>query len=168
VRRSCLLCRPNRNNVANAGFNCAWEGIRPILRNPNEGDLWDNAFRHGSSGAERLKVEVYAIYLAYRDLRVPLRARIFAACVVGYAFSPIDLTPDFIPVLGYIDDLVLIPLSVKLALKMIPCEVMAECRERSREVMAKGKPANKIAAAVIVLVWFLLAALGVSVMIDFL
>lgn len=112
-----------------------------------------------------MKLEVYAIYLAYKDPRVPLRARVFAACVVGYAFSPIDLIPDFIPVLGYVDDLILIPLGVKLALKMIPCEVMADCRERSREVMAKGKPVNKIAAAFIILVWLLLAALGISVMI---
>jgi uncharacterized membrane protein YkvA (DUF1232 family) len=117
--------------------------------------------------ARRLKVEVYAIYLAYKDPRVPLKARIFAACVVGYAFSPIDLVPDFIPVLGYLDDLVLIPLGVKLALKMIPCEVMADCRERSREVMARGKPVNRIAAAVIVIIWSFLAALGVGAMMIF-
>ncbi|HEY3341527.1 MAG TPA: YkvA family protein, partial [Anaerolineae bacterium] len=59
---------------------------------------------------KRLKVEVYALYLAYRDPRVPLHARVFAACVVGYAFSPIDLIPDFIPVIGYLDDLIIVPL----------------------------------------------------------
>src|SRR3712207_172937 len=78
--------------------------------------------------AGRLKAELYALYLAYRDPRVPLHARVFAACVVGYAFSPIDLIPDPIPVLGYLDDLVLIPLGVYLAVRMIPPHVLAECR----------------------------------------
>jgi uncharacterized membrane protein YkvA (DUF1232 family) len=75
---------------------------------------------------KRLKVEVYALYLAYRDPRVPLHARIFAACVVGYAFSPIDLIPDFIPVIGYLDDLIIVPLGILIALRMIPADVMAE------------------------------------------
>ena len=62
---------------------------------------------HWKQQAKKLKVETYALYLAYRDPRVPLPARIFAACVVGYAFSPIDLIPDFIPILGYLDDLII-------------------------------------------------------------
>jgi uncharacterized membrane protein YkvA (DUF1232 family) len=111
--------------------------------------------------AKRLKVEVYALYLAYRDPRVPLHARIFAACVVGYAFSPIDLIPDFIPVLGYLDDLILIPLGVLLALRMIPAEVMAECRVQAQEVMQQGKPVNRTAAIVIIGVWLLIVALVV-------
>ena len=115
--------------------------------------------------AKRLKVEVYAIYLAYRDPRVPLHARIFAACVVGYAFSPIDLIPDFIPILGYLDDLVLIPLGIWFALKMIPTEVMAECRARAQEVMKQGKPINRAAAAVIIGIWLLLAALAVALVV---
>jgi uncharacterized membrane protein YkvA (DUF1232 family) len=118
--------------------------------------------------AKRLKIEVYAIYLAYKDPRVPLHARIFAACVVGYAFSPIDLIPDPIPILGYLDDLVLIPLGVVLALKMIPKDVMAECREKAREIMAQGKPVNKVAAAVIIAIWGFLAALCVFAMLRIL
>jgi uncharacterized membrane protein YkvA (DUF1232 family) len=110
--------------------------------------------------ARALKLEVYALYLAYRDPRVPLHARLFAACVVAYAFSPIDLIPDFIPVLGYLDDLILVPLGVLLALKMIPAPVMAECRVKAQEALSQGKPVNKLAAAVIVLVWLGLAALG--------
>ena len=102
------------------------------------------------------------MYLAYRDPRVKWAARVFAACVVGYAFSPIDLVPDFIPVLGYLDDLVLIPLGVALALRMIPPEVMADCREKARAAMSSGKPRNWIAAAVIVAIWLLLAALGIA------
>jgi uncharacterized membrane protein YkvA (DUF1232 family) len=109
--------------------------------------------------ARQLKIEVYAIWLAYKDPRVPLYARLFAACVVGYAFSPIDLIPDFIPVLGYVDDLILIPLGVTLALKMIPPSVMAECREKAQDVMShQGKPVNRTAAVVIIAIWLLLAA----------
>ena len=111
--------------------------------------------------ARELQAEVYAMYLAYKDPRVPWYARVFAACVVGYAFSPIDLIPDPIPILGYLDDLVLIPLGVTLAVKMIPPAVLAECRERAREVMKEGQPVNRAAAVVIVVIWVLLAALAV-------
>ncbi|MFN8472962.1 MAG: YkvA family protein [Anaerolineae bacterium] len=111
--------------------------------------------------ARRLKVEVYALYLAYRDPRVPWYARVFALCVVGYAFSPIDLIPDPIPVLGYLDDLVIVPLGVVLALKMIPAEVMAECRAQAQEVMRQGKPVNRVAAVVIAAIWVALAALAI-------
>jgi uncharacterized membrane protein YkvA (DUF1232 family) len=109
--------------------------------------------------ARRFKMETYAIYLAYRDPRVPWYARVFAACVVGYAFSPIDLIPDFIPVLGYLDDLVLVPAGIAIALRMIPPPVMAECREKARQAIAQGKPINRAAAAAIVAIWLLLAAL---------
>ena len=112
--------------------------------------------------ARGLKTEVYALYLAYRDPRVPWYARLLAACVVGYAFSPIDLIPDPIPVLGYLDDLVLVPLGVTLALRLIPAEVMAENRAKAREVMRQGKPVNRVAAVVIVVVWLLLGALVVA------
>jgi len=111
--------------------------------------------------ARELKTEVYAIYLAYKDPRVPLYARIFAACVVGYALSPIDLIPDPIPILGYLDDLVLIPLGVALAIKMIPPIVLAECRDKSREVMKQGKPVNRIVAVIIITIWLLLAILAI-------
>ena len=111
------------------------------------------------SWARRLKVEVYALYLAYKDPRVPWYARVFAAVVVGYAFSPIDLIPDPVPVLGYLDDLILIPLGIALAIKMIPPPVLAECREKARN--AKDRPVSKVAAVVVVVVWFTLAALAV-------
>lgn len=115
--------------------------------------------------ARQLKTETYAIYLAYKDPRVPWYARLFAACVVGYAFSPIDLIPDFVPVLGYLDDLVLVPLGIALALKMIPAAVMTECRENARELMAQGKPVNRTAAVIIVAIWLLLAALAIALVI---
>jgi len=115
--------------------------------------------------ARALKVETYAIWLAYKDPRVPWYARVFAACVVGYAFSPIDLIPDPIPVLGYLDDLVLVPLGIALALKMIPPEVMAECREKAEAAMREGKPTNWKAAAAIVTLWVLTALLVIAVMV---
>ena len=111
------------------------------------------------SWARRLKVEVYALYLAYKDPRVSWYARIFAAVVVGYAFSPIDLIPDVVPVLGYLDDLILVPLGVALAIKMIPPHVLAECREKARD--AKDRPVNKVAAVVVIIVWIALAALAI-------
>ena len=118
--------------------------------------------------AKQLKIEIYAIYLAYKDPRVPWCARIFAACVVAYAFSPIDLIPDPIPILGYLDDLILIPLGVVLALKMIPKEVMAECRERSQEIMRQGRPVNRIAAIVIRAIWVLFASIVVGIILNYL
>ena len=112
----------------------------------------------------RLKTELYAVYLAYNDPRVPWYARVFAACVVGYAFSPIDLIPDFIPVLGYLDDLILVPLGITLAIKMIPPGVMAECRVSAQEALQQGKPTNWIAAGVIITLWLVLAVSGVVFM----
>ena len=117
--------------------------------------------------AGRLEAELYALYLAYRDPRVPLYARIFAACVVGYAFSPVDLIPDPIPVLGYLDDLVLVPLGVALALKMIPAPVLAECREEARRSIEE-RPANRAVAAIIVALWLSLAALAIYCTVRFL
>jgi uncharacterized membrane protein YkvA (DUF1232 family) len=109
--------------------------------------------------AQRLRVEIYALYLVYKDPRVPWYARAFAAVVVAYAFSPIDLIPDPIPVLGYLDDLVIIPLGVALAIKMVPPRVLAECREEARGV--EDRPVGKVAAVVVVAVWISLAALAV-------
>lgn len=105
--------------------------------------------------ARELRIQIYALYLAYRDPRVPWYARLFAACVVGYAFSPIDLIPDPIPILGYLDDLVIVPLGAALAIKLIPVAVMAECQQKSRDVMLQGKPINKTAAVLIVGIWLL-------------
>jgi uncharacterized membrane protein YkvA (DUF1232 family) len=112
--------------------------------------------------ARELQTEVYAMYLAYRDPRVPWYARIFAACVVAYAFSPIDLIPDPIPILGYLDDLVLVPLGVWLARRMIPPAVLAECRDQARDVMKQGKPVSRAAAAVIIAIWLCLAVVAVA------
>jgi uncharacterized membrane protein YkvA (DUF1232 family) len=111
--------------------------------------------------ARRLKAETYALYLAYRDPRTPWYARLLAVAVVAYAVSPIDLIPDFIPVLGYLDDLLLVPLGIALVLKLIPAPVMAECRARAREAEAHGRLDGRGAAAAIIALWLLGAALAV-------
>jgi uncharacterized membrane protein YkvA (DUF1232 family) len=106
--------------------------------------------------ARQLKKETYAIYIACKDPRVPWYARLFAGFVVAYAFSPIDLIPDVIPILGYLDDLVLVPLGIILVIKMIPPAVLAECREKAEAAMNQGKPTSRIAAIAIVAIWLLL------------
>lgn len=106
--------------------------------------------------ARQLKREIYAMYLACRDPRVPWYAKVCAGCVVAYAFSPIDLIPDPIPVLGQLDDLILIPLGVLLVRGMIPATVFEECREKAATATGEGIPVNRIAAAVIVGIWIAL------------
>lgn len=108
--------------------------------------------------ARNLKAETFALYLAVRDPRTPWYAKLLVAGIVGYAFSPIDLIPDFVPVLGYLDDLFLIPLGIALAIKMIPQPVLAECRAQARDSIQNGKPVSRVAGAVIVIIWLLLAA----------
>ena len=103
-----------------------------------------------------MKRETYALYFACRDHRVPWYAKALAVLVVAYAFSPIDLIPDFIPVVGYLDDLILIPLGVVAVRAMVPPDVMAACRERANEL--EKKPTNWAGAVVIAAIWIALAA----------
>jgi len=128
------------------------------VRNVKAFEKWKQKSRH-------LKIGIYALYLAYRDPRVPWYAKAFVALEVGYAFSPIDLIPDFIPVLGYLDDLVLIPLGVAVALKMIPEKIMGDCRIRSKEVMSKKKPINRVAAVVIICIWLMLIVMTIALVV---
>lgn len=106
--------------------------------------------------AKKLKRNIFVLYLAYKDERVPWYAKLFTACVVAYAFSPIDLIPDFIPVLGYLDDVIIIPLGIMLALKMIPNEVLSACEVKAEEMMKNGKPKNWVAGSFIILIWSIL------------
>jgi CubicO group peptidase (beta-lactamase class C family)/uncharacterized membrane protein YkvA (DUF1232 family) len=111
--------------------------------------------------ARRLRSETLALYLAARDRRTPWYARLLVAAIVAYALSPIDLIPDFVPVLGYLDDVVLVPLGIALALRLIPAEVMAEARERARAELAGDRPRSRVAAIVVVGIWVLaLVAVG--------
>jgi uncharacterized membrane protein YkvA (DUF1232 family) len=108
-------------------------------------------FHNIKSWARRLIRDVHAVYLAAYDPRVPWYAKILAAAVAGYALSPIDLIPDFIPVLGYADDLVIVPLGIWLVVSLIPNEVMAECRARAEA--AEQRPRSTVAAATIIAIW---------------
>jgi len=105
------------------------------------------------SKARLLKREAFVLYFAYKDQRVAWYAKLFAICVVAYAFSPIDLIPDFIPVLGYLDDIILVPLGVWIALKLIPDEVVKNCRAKAKELLSKGKPKNWFMGILFICVW---------------
>src|SRR3984893_10172374 len=109
----------------------------------------------GSVG--NLKRDVVAIAVALRDPRVPWYAKVVGACVVAYALSPIDLIPDFVPVLGYLDDLVLVPLGLLLVVRLIPADILAEHRVAAAAVVER--PVSRAGAAVVIAVWVLAAAL---------
>ena len=114
--------------------------------------------------AARLKRNIAALYLATRDPRTPWHAKAFIAAVVAYALSPIDLIPDFIPILGYVDDLLLLPLGIYVAIKLIPPEIMSDCRARA-DALGGRLPHSWKAGLVIVLLWVLaLALVGYFVM----
>lgn len=102
--------------------------------------------------AAELKRETVALYFAARDPRTPWYAKAIVVCVVAYALSPIDLIPDPIPVLGYLDDLLLLPLGIYVALKMIPPEVLQDCRLKAASLQ-KTLPRNRRAALVIIVIW---------------
>ena len=108
------------------------------------------------SWARTLKRDIIALWLAARDPRTPVMAKIVAGCVAAYALSPIDLIPDFIPVLGYLDDLLLVPLGIWIAIRLIPPALMAELRERAS---AQARPTSATAAVIVVGLWLLAAIL---------
>jgi uncharacterized membrane protein YkvA (DUF1232 family) len=111
--------------------------------------------------ARQLTAQTYALYLAYRHPRTPWYAKVFAALVVGYVFSPIDPIPDFIPGVGLLDEMVVVPIGILLAAKMIPPDVFEECWEKAREVAEGEKQVSRMAAVVIVAVWLLCVTLAV-------
>ena len=113
----------------------------------------------------RLEIEVRALALACRDPRVPWLAKALAACVVGYALSPIDLIPDPIPILGQLDDVVLIPLGVAVLRRMIPTEVLAECRERALAMAPRNRRISWRAGIAVVAVWVLMAVAVIVVVV---
>ncbi len=116
--------------------------------------------------ARQLKTETYALYLAYKDTRTPWYAKALAAFVVAHTFSPIDLIPDFIPILGYLDDLIIAPLGSALALRLIPPDVMAECRARAVE-REKAGALGKWGAVIIIVIWLLFAILLIIILFRF-
>jgi uncharacterized membrane protein YkvA (DUF1232 family) len=119
--------------------------VRPMAVTDRRPGLWTRL----RAWAARLKIDVLALYLAARDPRVPLAPKLVAAGVAAYALSPIDLIPDFIPVLGALDDLIIVPLGIALAVRLIPPEIMQDCRSRAATLERRGSYAG--AAAIIVL-----------------
>lgn len=111
--------------------------------------------------AAEIKRDVLALYLAGRDSRVPWYVKVLALATAAYALSPIDLIPDFIPVLGYLDDLIIVPLGIMLAVHLVPAEVMQELRLQAQQRLQTDRPKSLAAAVVIILVW--LAAGGLFV-----
>jgi uncharacterized membrane protein YkvA (DUF1232 family) len=104
----------------------------------------------------KLKEDIYTLYLASRDPRIPILAKIVLILTVAYAFSPIDLIPDFIPVLGYVDDLLLLPLGIWLSIKLIPADVLEEYRKKAKQQLQAPGKTNYTMAAVIVIIWLLI------------
>ncbi len=137
-----------------------WRRVRSWwrLRRPNFDLGWKKRVKE-------LKTEIVALYLAYKDPRVPWYAKAFIVVIVGYALSPVDLIPDFIPVLGYVDDFILIPAAITVALKMIPPDILEECRKKAASESLKK---NWVGAVFIVLIWVAALYLGMRVVCSFL
>ncbi|WP_238389623.1 YkvA family protein [Virgibacillus sp. MSP4-1] len=106
--------------------------------------------------ARKLKQKIMVLYFSCKDERIPWYAKLFTAFVVGFAFSPIDLIPDFIPILGLLDDLILVPLGIRLAMGMIPEEVLADSEAKAEEKQQSIKPRNWMAGLLILLMWLAL------------
>lgn len=109
--------------------------------------------------AKKLKAEIPALFLALKDRDTPIPAKIFAGITVAYALSPIDLVPDFIPVLGYLDDVILLPLLAAFTIKFIPSDVLEKNRKKAEGIWQDGKPQKWYCAIPIVLIWVLILAL---------
>jgi uncharacterized membrane protein YkvA (DUF1232 family) len=117
-------------------------------------------------GASALKRDTFALYIAARDPRVTWYAKAFMGLVLAYAFSPIDLIPDFIPVLGYLDDLIIVPLGIFLAIKMVPPQVMMDARKQADELSRQGKPASRTGALIIIAIWAIVAVLIIGFLVK--
>jgi len=107
--------------------------------------------------SKNVKQNLFVLYLSSKDKKVPWYAKVVVISVVAYAFSPIDLIPDFIPVLGYLDDLILIPIGILLALKLIPPVVIEEHRAHAEEIKKNGKPKNWFVGFLFIFIWILFA-----------
>lgn len=109
--------------------------------------------------AKKLKTDIPALFLALKDKETPILAKVFAGITVAYALSPIDLVPDFIPVLGYLDDVILLPVLVALTIKCIPKDVLERNRKQAEGIWQEGKPKKWYYAVPVVLIWVILLLL---------
>jgi uncharacterized membrane protein YkvA (DUF1232 family) len=117
--------------------------------------------------ANNLKCEVYALYLARSDSRIPWRAKVVIVLTVAYALSPIDLIPDFIPVLGYLDDLIIVPAGIAYAISLMPENVLEEYRERAKTELPDKKIHSWVGLFIIVIIWLLVLYLVVKIILRF-
>ena len=128
------------------------------MAGPSEENRPPGVFASLRARVRALEADTFALYLAARDPRVPWPAKAVAALTVTYALSPIDLIPDFIPVIGYLDDLVLVPLGIALAVRLIPPALLAEHRAEAARRFAGGGPRSRWGVIAVVVVWVLVAA----------
>lgn len=117
--------------------------------------------------AKALNTEVYALYLAYKHPEVSWAAKIIIALTIGYALSPIDLIPDFIPVFGFLDDILIVPAGIALSIRLIPAPVMAQCRAKAATLFAENKPKVRYAWLVVVFSWMLIFAVALMLGLKF-
>lgn len=106
--------------------------------------------------AKKLKLDIPSVYIALKKRETPIIAKVFALMTVGYALSPIELIPDFIPVLGFLDDIILLPLLISITLKFIPKEIFYQCRIEAEDIWSDGKPKKWYLSIPIILIWLFL------------
>ena len=116
--------------------------------------------------AKKLKTDIHAVFIALKKKETPMIAKILAGITVGYALSPIDLVPDFIPVLGYLDDVIILPILVALTVNLIPKDVFSLCQKEAENLWADGKPKKWFYAIPIVLLWLVIILLIIKAFIN--
>lgn len=117
--------------------------------------------------AKQLKTDIPAVFLTLKDKETPVNAKIFAGITVAYALSPVDLVPDFIPILGYLDDIILLPFLVAPTIRFIPKDILERNRQRSVDLWEDGKPKKWYYAVPIILIWLLIIVLVVKGIMGF-
>lgn len=124
-------------------------------------------FKNWKAMAEKFEIETYTLHLTHKDPRVPLRIKVVILLVIAHILSPIDLIPDFIPVIGYLDDFLLITVGIPILLKMVPKDIMEEHIENAKTKFSEGMPKSRFAALIIVLIWVLAAVIILNFVIKF-
>lgn len=118
-----------------------------------------------SDVSKKLKLDIPTIYLALKKKETPVIAKVFAMITVAYALSPVDLIPDFIPIIGFIDDLILLPILIAITVKFIPKDILDECRVEAEYIWKNGKPKKWYFSVPIILIWMVLALLIIKLLI---
>lgn len=115
--------------------------------------------------ANKLKSDIPAVFIALRKKETPIIAKVFAGIAIGYTLSPIDLIPDFIPIIGLLDDIIIIPMLIAITIKFIPEEIFKQCRAEAENLWKSGKPQKWYFAIPIILIWMLLILLIIRLII---